>query len=94
MSVLTVKFAVYGGLAGGNENSSQAIDATAVLQNQIDLNQGIVTIDNSSMGTDPSVGNQKYFGAIVSLNNVDRYFACQEGQTIDFFHNKQPDGTS
>jgi hypothetical protein len=30
----------------------------------------------------------KHFGAIVALDGVNRSFACQEGQTIDFFHNK------
>jgi hypothetical protein len=90
MSALKVKFAVYGALQGGNENLSQAIDVSSALQNQIDANQGIVTIDNNNMGHDPSVGNQKHFGAIVTLDNTDMYFACVEGQTIDFYHNKPP----
>jgi hypothetical protein len=88
MSVLQVKFAVYGALQSGNENLSQAIDVTAQLQKQIDANQGIVSITNISMGKDPSFGYTKHFGAIVALDGVNRSFACQEGQTIDFFHNK------
>lgn len=90
MSALKVKFAVYGALQGGNENLSQALDVSGALQKQIDANQGIVTIDNANMGKDPSFGNQKHFGAIVTLDNTDMYFACVEGQTIDFYHSKPP----
>lgn len=88
MSVLQVKFAVYGALQDGNENNSQTINVAAQLQKQIDANQGIVSVNNSTMGKDPSVGYVKHFGATVALDGVDRYFACQEGQTIDFFHNR------
>ena len=90
MTVLTVKFAVYGALNGGNENQSQVVNVQEVLQAAIDQNQGIVTISNATMGGDPSFGNGKHFGAVVTLDSVDRYFACAEGQTIDFFHTKAP----
>ena len=86
LAALTVKFAVYGALDKGNENRSQAANVQNALQSAIDANQGIVTIDNTTMGGDPSHGNVKHFGAIVALDSVDRYFACQEGQTVDFFH--------
>ena len=33
MSNITVNFAVYGALAGGNENSAQAKNVTSILQN-------------------------------------------------------------
>jgi hypothetical protein len=33
---------------------------------------------------DPSPGNKKHFGAIVSRGGRDFLFACQEGQQIDF----------
>jgi hypothetical protein len=86
MSTLIVKFAVYGALAGGNENQSQAIDVTKALQTAIDNNQGIVRIDSTNMGKDPSVGNGKHFAAIVAQDGENHYFACDEGQTIDFYH--------
>lgn len=86
MSALTVNWAVYGALAGGNENSTQAIDITNTLQNAINATQGIVKIDNSMVGQDPSKGNTKHFGASVSLDGVAQVYACQEGQTIDFYH--------
>ncbi|MGE4279657.1 MAG: hypothetical protein AB7G62_08735 [Magnetospirillum sp.] len=87
MSVLTVKFAVYGALVGGDENKSAAVDVSAALQALIDSNQGIVNINNDNMGGDPAYGDVKHFAAIVALGDNDkRYFACQEGQTIDFFH--------
>lgn len=92
MAALTVKYAVYGALAGGNENNSQAVDVAIALQAAIDASQGIVTIDNTTMGGDPSHGNQKHFGACVALDGQDRFFACQEGQTIDFFHTLPPTG--
>lgn len=90
MAALTVVFAVYGALAGGNENNDQAIDVAQALQTAINNNQGIVTINNENMGGDPSKGNKKHFGAIVALDGVNRYFACEENQTIDFFHTKAP----
>ena len=93
MSVLTVQFAVYGSLNGGNENKSQAVNVQQALQSAIDASQGIVTINNSTMGGDPSKGNDKHFAAIVSLDNSPQYFACEEGQTIDFFHTEAPSGS-
>lgn len=86
MSALTVNFAVYGALAGGNENSTQAIDVTTALQNAINATQGIVKINNTTMGQDPSKGNGKHFAASVSLDGVPQSYACKEGQTIDFYH--------
>lgn len=85
---LTVVTAVYGALNGGNENNSQAVNVTAQLQGAINNSQGVVNIDNTTMGGDPSTGNTKHFGAVVQLCNSSftNYFACQEGQTIDFFH--------
>ena len=38
------------------------------------------------MDGDPSLGNVKQIGAIVTLDSVDRYFACREGETVDFYH--------
>lgn len=90
MAALTVQIAVYGALDGGNENKAQAVDVTAALQAAIDANQGVVTINNTTMGGDPSKGNGKHFGAVVALDGTARYFACKEGQTIDFFHTEAP----
>ncbi|MFD2565764.1 hypothetical protein [Pseudotenacibaculum haliotis] len=84
---ISVNFAVYGALNGGNENKTQAIDVSAALQAQIDANQGIVKISNSTMGCDPSVGNKKHFAASLNVDGTDNvYFACEEGQTVDFHH--------
>lgn len=39
------------------------------------------------MGVDPCPGQGKHFGAIVvGQDGVTRYFACAEGQTVDFNH--------
>ena len=95
MATLTVVFAVYGAIGGGgNENDSQAVDVTDVLQTAINANDGIVAINNSTMGGDPSSGNKKHFGAIVALDGVNRAFACQEDQTIDFYHTIPPSDQS
>lgn len=90
MSNFAVKFAVYGALKGGNENSTQAIGVAGQLQKALDANDGIVKIDNSTFGTDPSKGNKKHFGALVTVSGTDHYFACEEGQTIDFYHTIAP----
>jgi hypothetical protein len=86
MSNFTVKFAVYGALNGGNENQSQVINVVPQLQQALDNHDGIVLINNDTFGDDPSFGNTKSFGAEVTVNGVDHCFACQEGQTIDFYH--------
>ena len=89
MSTLTVKFAVYGALCGGDDNM-HAFDATTQLQAALNSssNKGIVTINNDSMGGDPCRGTTKHFGAVVDLDGVPLYFACKEGQTVDFFHSE------
>ncbi len=85
MSALKVNFAVYGALAG-DENSTQAIDVSEALQNAINTSQGIVNINNTTMGQDPSPNNTKSFAALVTLDGVPQPYACQENQTIDFYH--------
>ncbi|MFZ6873783.1 hypothetical protein ACO0LF_17125 [Undibacterium sp. Di27W] len=80
-----VTSAAYGALAGGNENNTQAANVTGTLQTLLNQNpNGVVTINNTTMGGDPSKGNTKHFGAIVVVNGSSQAFACQEGQTIDF----------
>jgi hypothetical protein len=88
---LIVKFAVYGGLKGGNSDQTLAAVRTAKLQAAIDasggpsgLGPGVVRIDNTNLGPDPADGVQKHFGAIVEVDGVDMPFACLENQTIDF----------
>ena len=86
-SPLQVLTAVYGALCGGPDNM-HARDVTTQLQAALDApgNQGVVNINNDTMGGDPCSGKTKAFGAVVSLNGVSLFFACQEGQTVDFFH--------
>ena len=90
MSEIRVQFAVYGALARGNENESQAKSVTSILQNLINSNDGIVTINNETMNRDPSPGNGKHFGAELIRDGGTYYFACAEGQTIDFLHGGSP----
>jgi hypothetical protein len=89
MSSLVVQFAVYGRLCGGGADSMHAFNCAPQLQSALDSHQkGVVTISNESMGGDPCPGNTKFFGAIVSLDGVDMYFAGEENDTIDFFHSQ------
>jgi hypothetical protein len=85
MSDFKVQFAVYGAL-NSNEDGSQAADVKNSLQVAINSLRGIVKIDNDTMGIDPSVGRTKHFGAVVTRGDKTHYYACQEGQTIDFYH--------
>ena len=87
MSSLQVQFAVYGALCSG-QDQMHARDVTTQLQAALDSpgNNGVVNINNFSMGGDPCSGKTKAFGAIVSLDGQFLYFACLEGQTVDFFH--------
>jgi hypothetical protein len=84
---LTVKFAVYGGLPDGAEANAKAIDVTNALQTLITQNGGIVKIDDAAFG-DPANKTVKHFGALVTRGNADShgdfYFACKEGETVDF----------
>ena len=82
---LQVQFASYGALPGGAADNAKAFDVTRSLQTLINANAGVVTCDNQSFG-DPAPGNTKHFGAVVTRNGEDFYFACQEGQKIDFNH--------
>jgi len=86
---IKVQYAVYGALAG-SQTMAQAVDVTRILQDQIDKRQAVVPIDNDSMGGDPSPNNKKHFGACVLRDGTPVYFACGEGQTIDFNHSKPP----
>jgi hypothetical protein len=83
MARFTVNFAVYGALPGGNSENAQAFNVTSELSSVLNAPgaTGVVLCGNNLKG-DPSPGNLKHFGAIVN----GRYFACQEGQTIDFNH--------
>jgi hypothetical protein len=88
-SALQVQIAVYGALCGGPDDM-HANDVTTQLQAALDAlgNNGEVNINNDSMGGDPCHGKTKAFGAVVSLNGVPMYFACLEGQSVDFFHSR------
>jgi hypothetical protein len=92
-SPLQVLSAVYGALCGGPDNM-HACNVTNQLQAALDApgNGGVVNINNETMGGDPCPRTTKSFGAVVSLNGVSMYFACQEGQTVDFFHSVCPVG--
>ncbi|SNT18914.1 hypothetical protein SAMN05421640_2745 [Ekhidna lutea] len=86
MSEIKVEFAVYGALKHGISNSGKAMDVKTTLQNLIIQNKGVVTITNTYMGGDPCLGNTKQFGAQIQRDGATYYFACLEGQTIDFEH--------
>jgi hypothetical protein len=90
MSGITVISAVYGALAGGNENSAQAANVMSPLQNCINSMDAIVNINNQNMGGDPCPNYTKHFGAIINRDGGTYYYACQEGQTVDFQHGGTP----
>ena len=80
-----VQFAVYGALFNGDENDMRANDVTGVLQDQLNnSSSGVLNINNDTMGGDPCVGYTKAFGALVVVADDPKWFACTEGQTIDF----------
>ena len=87
MGALQVQVAVYGALCGGQDDM-HARDVTGLLQAALDhaSPKGVVNINNDSMGSDPCSGKTKAFGAVVTLDGTPLFFACLEGQTVDFFH--------
>jgi hypothetical protein len=81
---LAVKFAVYGALPDSDSTNAQAYDVTALLQAFLNIHQdGNVVCGNGLFG-DPSPGSRKHFAAVITRPEGDRFFACEEGQTIDF----------
>ena len=79
-----VLYAVYGALVG-SQGITQAAPVTSQLQAQLNNSPtGVVTINNITMGGDPSPNNLKQFGALVQVNGTILPFACQEHQTINF----------
>ena len=81
-----VLFAAYGAIRDNNPNRPEAVDVTQALQQQFNDNaRGFSPINNNTMGVDPSPGVKKHFGAIVDVDGNRFAFACEEGQTIDFF---------
>jgi hypothetical protein len=84
---LNVIFAVYGALRDGNQDNTEAAIVTTALQRRINESpngNGVVTINNQNMEVDPAQGVRKHFAAIVEVDGVQRPFACEERQTIDF----------
>jgi hypothetical protein len=82
---LKALFAVYGCLAGNDNDSTKAAIVTSQLQDQFSNHpNGVVTISNANLGGDPAPGVKKHFGAIVEVDGTQTPFACDEGQTIDF----------
>jgi len=80
-----VLFAVYGALRGGNQDNTEAAIVTSQLQQLLDNTpNGVVQINDATMGPDPAVGVEKHFGAIVEVDGTPRPFACLQNQTIDF----------
>jgi hypothetical protein len=88
-----VVYAVFGALDGNQVARAQDVKkALQTLLNQTLPNgdsNNVVTINDKNMGGDPAVGLVKHFGAYVEVGRPAQpgttiYFACQEGQTIDF----------
>ncbi len=83
MANFDVGYAVYGALHNGDPNFAEGFNVTSQLSSVLNApgSTGIVQCGNNIFG-DPSFQYQKHFGALVN----NRYFACAEGQTIDFNH--------
>ena len=90
-----VKSAVYGGTDVDSPNKSKAKDVSNELQKHLNAGHVKLCISNGLPSpnpkvlpyppfNDPAKGLGKAFAAIVSINKNDHYFACNEGQTIDF----------
>lgn len=82
MNDITVNWAYYGSTPS-TPNCIQFYEVTNLLQTLINASP-TVTINNSTMGGDPSVGNTKGFCASVNVNGSSNIFICAEGGSIDF----------
>jgi len=79
-----VVFAVYGALHGNKSARERCFEVSAILQGLLANNSGTVTINNTSFGGDPAPFAVKHFAAMVKDGANTTYYACQEGQTINF----------
>jgi len=82
MAKFSVKFAVFGALAGGNQDQAEGASVATQLQQKLDTSS-VVECNTKTFG-DPAPHNTKHFGALVERDGALLYFACQENQTIDF----------
>jgi hypothetical protein len=87
MSTFAVSWAYYGSTP--TQTNCQVNDVTATLQDQLNdpiaSPNGVLTINDTNMGGDPSPGNTKAFCASVSVDgSTASTFICSEGQTVDF----------
>ncbi|WP_296382875.1 hypothetical protein [Winogradskyella sp.] len=88
---VTVDFAVYGALVSGSKpGSDRAANVKSEVQSAINANNAEFRINNSSLGSDPSPGQEKHFGAQITRNGQTYYYACKEGQKLDFLRGGSP----
>lgn len=88
---IKVEFAVYGALvSGSNPGSDRAANVKSIVQSNIDSMQAEFRINNKNLGSDPSPGQEKHFGAQITRNGNTYYYACKEGQQLDFLRGGCP----
>jgi hypothetical protein len=94
-----VKFAVYGGASTTAPITGPyqvfSADVRQELQKYLEAGNVRLCMSNNPKSPNPGVGPYppfpdtapgflKGFGAVVTVNGVDQYFACSDGETIDF----------
>jgi len=84
MNNIKVIRAQYGTFDENNSNKWQTTDVTQTLQKVINTSGGYVEIDNNTMETNSPSNNTKHFAAIIEHNSTPYFFACSEGQTVNF----------
>ncbi len=74
----TVCCAVYGTI-------KTAVIVTPTLQALLNASpNGVIAINNTTMGGNPSPGEENIFIAVVTVNGMPQAFICVEGQSINF----------
>ena len=84
MYPIIVKYACYGALTNDTPPQCQSVNVQKQLQKALNSDSSAIEINNTTMGGDPSPGNVKHFGALISQGGEERSYNCGEGQTIDF----------
>ncbi len=84
MYPILVKFACYGALISENSNQCHSANVQKVLQAILDKGTTTIEINSQNMGGDPSPGNRKHFGALISQAGEERFYNCGEGESLDF----------
>ncbi len=80
---MTVSITIDTAIYGGSDELCQARDITQALQKKINNGYTSITFDNATFG-DTTLGVEKGFAVVATIDDIQYAYAGKEGDTIDF----------